>query len=95
MQSVLSFTLDSSRKFTGENGRKKKIRYVAELIRNIEVAALFFSNIREDKRNEVIKLECLEWKFEIIIYLDGTRKISLKPQVKNSGNLTLAGQYSV
>ena len=95
LQSVLSFTLDSSRKFTGENGRKKKIRYVAELIRNIEVAALFFSNIREDKRNEVIKLECLEWKFEIIIYLDGTRKISLKPQVKNSGNLTLAGQYSV
>ncbi len=72
-----------------------KYRYVAELIRNIELILLFFANIREGGQNGVINSDSFTWDFKIDFSKEGKERIMFMPLIEGASKISFVGDYSV
>jgi hypothetical protein len=72
-----------------------KYRYVAELIRNIELILLFFANIRESGQNGVINSDSFKWDFKIDFSKEGKERIMFMPLIEGASKISFVGDYSV
>ncbi len=87
--SVILETEDESQK------EEEKFQYVAEVIRDIELVFLFFTNIREDGQNESINTDLINWKFEIKPRINGDCELAIQPYLKDRSSLSFVGDFSV
>ncbi len=94
LANMFSFPLEKKGRLESE---ERVFRYVAEMIQNMELLFLFFTNIREEgqKGNINIKSDSFLWKFRVYKTEDMNSWISFDPRVENFSEIALSGDYSV